>query len=418
MKKIYTSTLFIIAVTFAIAQKKNNNSDHFLEDLMKTKPEWFNEILTKKDSFNVQIIYTQINRDKHNKPSFSDYTFNVNTNNYFYPASTVKMPTAFLALEKLNELKSKGIDKNTTMLTDSAYDKQDVVYTQPNSVDSRPTIENYIKQIFTVSDNDAFNRLYEFLGQGYIKDKLKEKGYDSIVIRHRLERSLTPDQNAVTNPVNFYDTSGKLVYQQPAQYNKNLYPSLNIKLGKGYYKGNTLINEPLDFSYKNRIYLQDLKGLLQGMLFPESVPEKKRFNFTKEDYDFIKHWMSAVPRESNFPNYDTANYWDAYCKFLLFGSDKGRIPDNIRIFNKVGDAYGFLIDVAYIIDTKNNIEFMLCATISCNRDGILNDGIYDYDGLGYPFMKHIGQLIYQYELQRKRKYTPDLRDFIIDYNNR
>ena len=400
------------------SQNKKAINDTFLEQLMKTKPEWFQEILAKRDSFNVQIIYTQINRNKHNRPTFTDYTFNLNPQHYFYPASTVKMPTAFLALEKLHELKSKGIDKTTTMLTDSGYNKQDVVYTQPNARDSRPTIENYIKQVFLVSDNDAFNRLYEFLGQGYIREKLKEKGYDSIVIRHRLERFLTPDQNAATNPVNFIDTSGKLIYRQPAQYNKNLYPSLNVRLGKAYYKGNVLVNEPLDFSYKNRLYLQDLKSLLQGILFPESVPVKKRFNFIKEDYNFVKHWMSAYPGESDFPNYDTTNYGDAYCKFLLFGAAKDKIPGNIRVFNKVGDAYGFLIDAAYIIDTKNNVEFMLCATISCSRDGILNGGVYDYDGLGLPFMKHIGELIYEYELKRTRKFPPDLRDFIIDYNIR
>ncbi|MFX4813573.1 serine hydrolase, partial [Acinetobacter baumannii] len=84
---------------------------------------------------------------------------------------------------------------------DSAYALQDHVYNQPNAADGRPTIENYIKQIFLVSDNDAFNRLYEFLGQDYIQQKLKEKGYPDAVIRHRLQLSRTPDHNANTNPV-------------------------------------------------------------------------------------------------------------------------------------------------------------------------------------------------------------------------
>jgi hypothetical protein len=304
------------------------------------------------------------------------------------------------------------------MLTDSAFDKQQIVYTQPNTIDSKPTIANYIKQIFLVSDNEAFNRLYEFLGQGYIQQKLKEKGYDSAIIRHRLQVSLTPQQNAATNPINFYDSTGKIIYQQSAQYNKNIYPALKVALGNGYYKGSVLVNEPFDFSLKNRLPLQDLKGILQAVLFPEAVAKSKRFNFTDEDAAFVKHWMSAYPRESGFPNYDTANYGDAYCKFLLFGAENKSIPDYIRVFNKVGDAYGFLIDAAYIIDTKNNIEFLLCATISCNTDGIYNDDKYDYETLGYPFLKNIGELMYNYELTRKRKYAPDLRDFMIDYNKR
>jgi hypothetical protein len=38
--------------------------------------------------------------------------------------------------------------------------------------------------------------------------------------------------------------------------------------------------------------------------------------------------------------------------------------------------------------------------IYCNKDGILNDDNYDYDELGFPFMKFLGQEIYKYELKR------------------
>jgi hypothetical protein len=121
-----------------------------------------------------------------------------------------------------------------------------------------------------------------------------------------------------------------------------------------------------------------------------------------------------LPKESLFPQYDTS-YNDSYVKFLLYGAHDA-VDTNIRIFNKVGDAYGFLTDAAYIVDFKNNIEFFLSATINCNSDGIYNDDKYDYENVGFPFMKHLGQVIYQYELQRKRKVTPDLSQFKIDYS--
>ncbi|MBC7722792.1 MAG: serine hydrolase [Pedobacter sp.] len=382
---------------------------------MLTKPEQFLPIITQKDSLRVQIIYTKIDRDYHNKPTFTDYTFNLNNNTYFYPASTVKMPIAFLALEKLNDLKQYGIDMNTLMVTDSNFQGQQIVYTNPTAKDSRATIANYIKQIFLVSDNDAFNRLYEFLGQAYIQQKLNSKGFTDIIIRHRLQVSLTNEQNRATNPINFYDTSGKLLYHQDGQFSNAIYPNLNVAIGKGYYKGNQLINEPFNFSEKNRVYLNDQHHILQSILFNDDMPKKQQFNINQNDQNFLKHWMSAYPRESVYPYYDTANYWDAYCKFLLFGSEKGSLPSNIRIFNKVGDAYGFLTDVAYIIDIDKKIEFMLSATILCNKDGIFNDDKYDYDTLGFPFMKNLGQLIYIYELQRKRRNIPNLHPFTINY---
>jgi hypothetical protein len=408
------SFLFLSCSSLRKAKQLNKNNS-FLEQLMQTKPEQFSGILANKDSLNVQIIYTKIDRKKNNSPVFTDYTFNLNKKQYFYPASTVKMPIAFLALEKLNELNIPGVDKYTTMLTDSASDKQQIVYVSPNAEDSRPTIANYIKQIFLVSDNNAFNRLYEFLGQATIQQKLSEKGYNDAVIRHRLQIPLTDSQNRYTNPVSFYDTAGNLLYHQTGEYSKAVFPSFEAKRGKGYYKDNQLINEPFDFSMKNWLDLQDLHDLSKSVLFPESVATKQRFNLKKEDYDFLLHWMSAYPQESKYPFYDTAQYGKTYCKFLLYGSEKTDIPDNIRIFNKVGDAYGFLTDIAYIIDKKNKVEFMLSATISCNSDGIYNDDKYDYDTVGYPFMKQLGQIIYQFELQRKRKQYPDLKKFTINY---
>ncbi len=75
------------------------------------------------------------------------------------------MPLAFLALEKLNGLKSYGINKYTAMLTDSSCFKQTAVLQDSSSSDKLPCVAQYIRKIFLVSDNDAYNRLYEFLGQ-------------------------------------------------------------------------------------------------------------------------------------------------------------------------------------------------------------------------------------------------------------
>jgi hypothetical protein len=326
------------------------------------------------------------------------------------------MPVAFLALEKMQELKKYDVNKTTAMITDSNAAKQTLVYNHPLSENGVPNLEHYIKQIFLVSDNDAYNRLYEFLGQEEIQKRLKKKGFEDAIIRHRLQVALTTEQNKATNPIEFYDTTGKIIYTQTPQYSNAVYPTFNAQFGKGYYKGNELINEPFDFSTKNRIYLEDLHQILRTILFPETVSSRHRFNINKEDEQFLLHWMSAYPNESKYPNYDSTNYWDAYCKFMLLGSEKTKPDSSIRIFNKVGDAYGFLTDIAYIVDFKNNVEFMLSATILCNNDGIFNDDTYDYDGIGFPFMKNLGKTIYQYELGRKKPFTPDLTKFKFDYS--
>lgn len=388
----------------------------FLENLLQQYPQYFENILQNRKLRNVQVIYTQINRDAYNNPEFTDYFFNVDSSQYFYPASTVKLPTVLLALQKLNELRDTGITKNTTMITEDGYSGQVPTYNDPQTPDGKPTIESYIKKILLVSDNDAFNRLYEFLGQGYLNEQLHNKGYKDAQIIHRLEISLSEDENRHTNPAKFLDRDNTILYSQPLLFNETKYAERNDTLGKAYYKGGQLINTPMNFSRKNRILLQDLHDILRSVIFPESVPPYKTFNLTDSDYVFVRKYMSQFPGETIYPSYDSANYPDAYGKFLLYGSQKEPLPKNIRIFNKEGDAYGELIDVAYIIDFDKNVEFFLSAAINCNTNEILNDDTYDYDLIGFPFMKNLGRVIYNYELQRKREHQPDLSSFKITYD--
>jgi hypothetical protein len=50
-----------------------------------------------------------------------------------------------------------------------------------------------------------------------------------------------------------------------------------------------------------------------------------------------------------------------------------------------------------------------------NSDGVMNDDKYDYETIGLPFFYKLGQVFYQYELKRKRKFSPDLSRFKMEY---
>lgn len=407
--------LAVVAVFFACKPSKAVvANDNLLESLMLEHLQDFGTVLQNRDSMRIQIVYTRIDRDKHNRPHFTDYFFNVKPASYFYPASTVKMPVAFLAMEKANKL---GIPLASTMITEKGANGLTAVYNDPSTADGRPTLANYVKKIFLVSDNDANNRLYEFLGQQYLHDQLKAKGYNDVQIVRRLAISMPEELHRLTNPVRFIDTTGKTIYDQPLQNSQYTYLQRNDFLGNGYINdAGKLVSEPMDFSRKNRIYLYDLHKQLRSVLFPEAVPEKERFHLKEEDYRFLYQYMSQLPSETRFPEYDTAHFYDAYCKFLLFGTQKNKsLPKHIRSFNKVGWSYGFLTDVAYIIDFEQNIEFMLSATIYANADGILNDDKYDYETIGLSFMEKLGKLVYDYEVKRKRTHQPDLSKFKITY---
>jgi len=415
LKKIFGLALLSLFLncTYMQAQNMNAPSDSLLVTLMKQNPNHFASLLADPGQYRIQILYTQINRDKNNIPHFKDYSYRLNANEYFYPASTVKFPLSVLALEKLNNLKVAGLNKASTAIYDSVTARQETIYNNPYAIDGRQTIEQAIKEVLVVSDNNAANRLYEFLGQEYIHSQLANKGYPEVYIRNRLELGRTPLENRQTQSVQFYDANNKLIYTQPAQNNTGKLPYYNVLIGNGYMNSqDSLINAPLNFSEKNRISLSDLHHIMQSVIFPDKMPKKQRFNLSSDDRKFLLQWMHTTPTESYYPTYDSSEYYPAYAKFLMLGSEKGPIPSNIKIYSKAGDAYGFLLDNTYIIDTTTKVEFMLSAVIYVNADGILNDNTYDYKTIGLPFMKNLGNTIYQYELSRKRDFIPNFDNLL------
>ena len=413
-EKIVLRSLFIImltAPTIIIAQNKNP-----LNQILKTHPQLFEKVLNHPQKNEIQILYTQINRDKNNNAKFKTYSYNVNDQHYFYPASTIKLPAAIFALEKLNELNINGLNKDNRLAIRKEFGKQTEVLKDSSSENGFPTIDNYIKKILLVSDNDAFNRIYEFVGRAEINQKLKKYGFSQSRIINRLSIGDKGENAKHTNPFDFYDDKGNIFYKQQSNYDPKDYPLnlLNLKRGKGYFNGNdSLINEPFDFSNMNVFQLKDQHELMKKLFFPENYSSKNKFNLTLSDYDFLYSYMSKYPNESTYPKYSLPDYYPAYCKFLFYGTDdKKPIYTNIRIFNKVGDAYGFTIDNIYFIDYKNKVEFILTAVIQSNTDEIYNDNKYEYDTVCYPFMKNLGEKIYEYELNRTKKFEPNFDKYL------
>ncbi len=415
--KVFIWLLMIFFVvgcsTKPASQTANKN---LLMDILGRHPDKFGAILENADLYRLQIIYTQVNRGSENKPHFTTYSFRERPREYYYPASTIKLPGAALALEKLNDLNITGLNRDTWLMIDSSFSGQSAVDADRTSESSLPSIGHYVHKAVSVSDNDAYNRLYEFLGQDHINRRLWELGSESARFRHRLSIALSIDENRHTNPFVFYNELG-VVHYQPEQIGTLDYdlPADDYHLGIGELQGEEVVPGPKDFRHKNYITLADYHTFLIRLMFPESAPENQHLNLSDEDYRFLYRSMSILPRESKYPTFDAGHYWDSYVKFFMFGASDEPIPEHIRIFNKVGLAYGFLIDHAYIVDFKNGVEFFLSAVIWVNDNQILNDGIYEYDEVGLPFMQELGQAVYRYELDRQREFIPDLTRFKLEY---
>ncbi len=407
---------------------KCNDEDHqnyiqhsALFQIIAELNESFPQIVSNPGKYELQVRYTQLDVDTNGIISFNSHDVLTDSLHYFYPASTVKMPVAFLALEKLEMIQNAGydVDIDTPIRFGQGMSPQTSFRLDKTAKDSIITLRHLINRLFVVSDNNAYNRLYEFVGRDDINHALLNKGYflHSRIITRVGVSGYDYETNAFANPFEFYNEDGTLYSEIVRKSTKDFRSDqlTSAIKGKGYIDGNDeLVNEPFDMSDKNFISISDLEGSIQRIMFPDYFEEEERFKINKYHTAFLKHAMARLPREQKFPIYDQEEYYDGYVKFFMYGDNKQKIPDHIRIFNKVGYAYGTLTDCAFIVDLKYNIAFFLTATIQVNENQIFNDGVYEYDELGIPFLAALGRKIYEYELTRERGKL-DLSSFRFEF---
>src|SRR5690606_22474711 len=105
-KLILFSLLLYIAICCVPKQSEPENP---LEKAIQSEQPKIKPVIDSAAHYQVKIMLSTIKRDN-NGVKFTDYQFGVNDSNYFYPASSVKLPISLLALEKLN--KDPRFDRN------------------------------------------------------------------------------------------------------------------------------------------------------------------------------------------------------------------------------------------------------------------------------------------------------------------
>ena len=375
MDKIFEK-IIKYSLLFSLIFTENSYAQSIRSILKNSESELINYVYKNKEKFEVQIILTELKKRK-NGFTIHKKKFNVDKKNYFYPASSIKLPIALLTIEKINENPNLNINSEFSIEGDSII----------------TTFKKEITDLFIISSNESYNRLFEFLGQDYINKKLKQKGFKDFSIYHRL--STKESDNLKTKEINFY-RNGEINQIQKSINNKPL-TKLNLKnlnKGVGFILDNELQNKSMDFSRKNYFSIEELNNILIFLFFPE-ISKNKKFNLSKSQNLLIQKLMSSTPYDMGF---DKNIYPNNYNKFFIYGDKDGMINDNI--YNKVGNAYGYSIDNAYIYNKNSDRHFVLTACIYTNANNILNDNYYEYDEIGIPFLAEIGRFLTNYNIRQ------------------
>lgn len=387
----------ICCILFSVISNKLFAQVNF-DSLLASNPA-LKKVWSKKDQYHLQLVYTRI-VDSAGQRLYKDNPYNTGASNYLYCASLIKLPVAVLCLKKANDL---GLDIEALMYTDSSRACHRRVYTDSTAAKGRPSLKHYLKRMMLVSDNDAYNRCFEFLGTDYIHHQLAAWSYPNVRIINRYETGCAPGTNRYTNPVRICDSNQTLLYSKAEEFISAEWtkPLQKVSVGRAYRDfDNKWVNAPKDFSYMNYMTLSDVHRFLKELLISGGAA----FGLSAEQFLFLEQVMTMPPSASDQPRYDSLLFPDNYKKYLLF--EDGAKPGNDRTFescNVVGLSYGFISDCARIRDRESGIEFFLSAGLYVNQDEVLNDGKYEYNSIGRPFLSELGKQILAIEKKRHAK---------------
>ena len=266
-----------------------------------------------------------------------------------------------------------------------------------------PNLEQFLREMLIMSDNDAYNLFFDLVGIDRCNTRLRQMGYDGIILKSRFVAGC--GRNRLSGGFEFLNESDSVVYSIPCDSSVSdfsavsLYPTAS---GRYHYEGKKKVSGPKDYSGSNFVRLADAHNLMTRLFYPEIISDPEAlFRFDDNYRQMLKSALGDFPRELLLAKQDFSKIPDHYYKFFLDPKVMKTSDGNLRIYNKVGLASGFLSDVSYFEDKENDIRFFLSAAIFAKKDGTVGGGPNNYFDLGMPALRKIGSLIYHYELALK-----------------
>ena len=335
--------------------------------------------LEKSETYGLQILFTRLEKDRF-------YTYELATpspSTWFAPASLVKLPLAALLLEQLEAAK---LDWGNAKL---AFPGMPDCAERAAELRLPQAITRLIERALVLSDDSAYCALFDALGPQRIAERMRQMQHPEVRIQSRFG-ACGPENSKITGPVQLFSASGKLVSTTAARAPFSLVSApVPIKIGRAWMQGNRRVEGAKDFTTSNSAPLRALHEMLLALMRPELVSARQRFQISERARQFLLTGMRLNPSESKYSNAVEAKLDRTF--FRMLGVGDGQWPKDLRVENKVGWAYGYLSDMAHL--KQGDRECFVSCKMYLNRDGVLNDGQYEYESIGRRAMAEIGRLL-------------------------
>ena len=293
---------------------------------------------------------------------------------YFYPASTVKVLGAVAAL-RAADARGVGLD-------------EELVWRERPELaglkEERGTVRGAVWAALVVSDNPAFNRLYDLVGHAEMQEALRAMGVPRARVVHRLADPRPLVEHRMTRAVARV-SGGEVAAARRSGAVGARGDEPGVMVGNEHADPVTgvRVKAPLDFSERNAVKLMDLHRVMMAVARGEGL------GLNAEGAALVRAACARMPAGAG---YAADAYADDYAKPMLSGLRRVAPASAVEVVNKIGTAYGFMTDTAVIGDATRGVKFALSATIYANAGEVLGTDEYEYAAVARPWLADLGEI--------------------------
>jgi len=379
---ILFNILVILFSNIASAQSIIEQDASALLKIIKGKESIVDKVLANPEKYHLQINFTAVQEDL-GKVTMNNYS--LYKDKYFYhPASLIKFPLALISLEILTTYQENASVNLQTPIQSKTCACD---YGTDNYVNrlKQPNLDVLFKEMLIMSNNEAYNFFYDFVGTTIFNKRMKYLNLSNIILRNRFYSGCGGTASKMHGGITFIKDSLDNSYTINCESD-----TLQSALQTIY------LNAAGSQSY-NLVSLHSLHQLMIRLFYPTAFNEELKLNMSEKNLNYFKKTISSYP--NSIPEYQ--GYPNHYHKYLIPPHLINNKDSNIKIYSKNGNAGGYISDVMFFTDEKNNIKYFLSVSMYNARTKYYYRRRARYTSPGIDFFRQLSKILYNYEKEKK-----------------
>jgi hypothetical protein len=364
--------------------------DGWVEATLREADGKFDLVLSDPAKYRLQIVVSELDLETN---SVVTHGYRVDSE-FTFAASAIKVFASIAALRKLQSLRQPGLDLDTPFGLCGRDKSECGPNRDETNLDSKKvTLGHEIRKMHLVSNNRAFNRLYDFVGHREINEDAWKLGFDSLRLRHRMGQTYTLGRVSPRLEFGAGEKPSFVVPRRKSDLELKPTTLLGSQVGVARIdRHDERLEEPRDFGNKNYVSTRDLHRVILSVAVP-GLSDLPDLELDEHNRAFLLAAMTEDPLTSENPRYTAQRFSGRRYKLMSVGVERVLPLDRVRYINKPGKAYGFHVENAYVEDTKTGRAFAVTAAIYVNDNNVINDDHYEYDLISRPFFKDLGETL-------------------------